>query len=64
MFSAWDFDSWIASVGIVLLLGSIITGFGWLVTLLLSWIWGEEPEVAASPRMKEPAKETPIRKAA
>lgn len=64
MFSAWDFDSWIASVGIVLLLGSIITGFGWVVTLLLSWIWGEEPEVAASPRMKESAKETPIRKAA
>ena len=64
MFSAWDFEGWIASVGVVLFLGSIITGFGWLVTLLLSWIWGEEPEVAAAPPMKEPAKETPIRKAA
>jgi len=64
MFSAWDFDSWIASIGVVLLLGSIITGFGWLVTLLLAWIWGEEPEAAAQPRMQESAKEAPIRKAA
>jgi hypothetical protein len=64
MFSAWDFDSWIASVGVVLLLGSIITGFGWLVTLLLSRIWGEEPEVAAAPHMKERATEAPVRKAA
>lgn len=64
MFSAWDFNSWIASVGIVLLLGSIITGFGWVVTLLLAWIWGEEPGVTAAPHMKEPAKEAQIRRAA
>ena len=64
MFSAWDFNSWIASVGIVLLLGSIIIGFGWVVTLLLSWIWGEEPGVTAAPHMKEPAKEAQIRRAA
>jgi len=64
MFSAWDFNSWIASIGIVLLLGSIITGFGWVVTLLLSWIWGEEPEVSTPHQMKESAKATPMRKAA
>ena len=64
MFSAWDFNSWIASVGVVLLLGSSITGFGWLVTLLLSRIWGEEPEVAAAPHMQEPAKADQMRRAA
>lgn len=64
MFSAWDFQSWIASVGVVLLMGTLITGFGWLVTLLVSWIWGEEPEVVSSPRMKGTAQESPIRRAA
>lgn len=64
MFSAWDFHSWIASAGVVLVLGGIIIGFGWLVTLLLSWIWGEEPEVAIPTHMKESAKAAPMRKAA
>ena len=64
MFSAWDFHGWIASAGVVLVLGSIIIGFGWLVTLLLSWIWGEESEVATPSHMKESAKAAPMRKAA
>jgi hypothetical protein len=64
MFSAWNFHSWITSVGAVLFMCSLITGFGLLVTLLISRIWGEEGEVAAAPRVSGTAKKSPIREAA
>lgn len=64
MFSAWDFHSWIASVGVVLFMLSFLTGFGALVSALISRIWGEEGDVAASPHLSSTAKEPPIRKAA
>jgi hypothetical protein len=40
MFSAWDFNSWIFSIGVMLFVLSILTGFGALVSALTSWIWG------------------------
>lgn len=64
MFSAWDFNSWIVSVGVVLFMLSLLTGFGALVSALMSRIWGEERDVAATPRMSSTAKEPPARKAA
>ena len=64
MFSAWDFNGWIVSVGVVLFMLSILTGFGALVSALMSRIWGEEPDVAETPRMSSTAKEPSIRKAA
>lgn len=63
MFSAWDFNSWIASVGVVLFMGSLITGLGVLVTVLISRIWGEERDVAVTPHLSSTAKEPPLRKA-
>lgn len=64
MFSAWDFNSWIASVGVVLFMLSFLTGFGALVTALISRIWGEERDVAATSQPSSTAKEPPSRKAA
>lgn len=64
MFSAWDFNGWIVSVGVVLFMLSLLTGFGALVSALLSRIWGEEPDVAATPHTSSTAKEPPTRKAA
>jgi hypothetical protein len=43
---------------------SILTGIGALVSLLMSQIWGEERNDAATARMSGTAKEPPIRKAA
>lgn len=64
MFSAWDFNSWIASVGVVLFIVSLLTGFGALVNALMSRIWGEEPDAIVTPRMNGSAKESSTRKAA
>lgn len=64
MFSAWDFHSWIASVGVVLFMGSLITGFSALLSALICWIWGAERDVVETPRMTRPVKEPPLRKAA
>lgn len=64
MFSAWDFNSWIVSIGIVLFMVGLLTGFGVLVNALLSRIWGEDRDVAATPPLSSTAKEPPIRKAA
>jgi hypothetical protein len=64
MFSAWDFHGWLISVGVLLFMLSVFTGFGAFVSALMSWIWREEPEVAAPPQMKNAAKEPPFRKAA
>ncbi len=64
MFSAWDFNSWIASVGVALFMVSLLTGSGVLVSALMSRIWGEESDMAATPLMGETTREHPIRKAA
>ena len=64
MFSAWDFNSWIVSIGIVLFMIGLLTGFGVLVNALMSRIWGEDRDVAATPPLSSTAKEPPIRKAA
>jgi hypothetical protein len=64
MFSAWDFNRWIVSIGVVLFMVGLLTGFGALVNALMSRIWGEEADVAASPPLSSTAKEPPIRKAA
>ena len=58
------FDTWIFSVGAMLFMLSILTGIGALVSLLMSRIWGEERDDAATARMNRTAKEPPFRKAA
>ena len=64
MFTAWDLDSWGFSVVVMLFILSILTGFGALVSVLMSRIWGEERDDAATAHMSRTAKEPPIRKAA
>lgn len=64
MFSAWDFNSWIASVGVLLVIVSLLTGFGALVNAVMARIWADENEAAATTSTSEPTKEDPIRKAA
>jgi len=64
MFSAWDFDSWIFSIGIVLFMLSLLTGFSALVSVLMSRIWGETTDDAAIARTSRTPEEPPFRKAA
>jgi len=61
MFSAWDFRSWIVSVGVMLFILSLLTGFGAFVSVLMSRIWGEATDNAATGRMSRTKKEPPIR---
>jgi hypothetical protein len=64
MFSAWDFNSWIASVGVLLVIISFFAGFGALVNVLMTWIWDDEKKATATTPTSEPHKEDPTRKAA
>lgn len=64
MFSAWDPNSWIASLVIVLFMGGLITGFSALLGALICRIWGAEHDVGETPPMTRPMKEAPIREAA
>jgi hypothetical protein len=64
MFSAWDFDSWIFSIGIALFMLSLLTGFSALVSALMCRIWGEVRDDAATAHMSRTPKEPPFRKAA
>lgn len=64
MFSAWDFNGWLISIGVVLFMLSVFAGFGALVNALTSRVWGEERESAATPEPGSTAKELPVRKAA
>ena len=64
MFSAWDFNSWISSLGVVLVMLFLLTGFSALVSALMTRIWGEVRDDAAIARMSRTPKEPPIRKAA
>jgi len=64
MFSAWDFHSWVFSIGIVLFMLTLLTGFSALVSVLMSRIWGGVRDDAAIARMSRTPKEPPIRNAA
>jgi len=64
MFSAWDFNSWISSIGVVLVMLFLLTGFSALVSALMTRIWGEVRDDAAIARMSRTQKDPPIRKAA
>ena len=64
MFTGWDLDSWGFSVVVMLFILGILTAFGALVSVLMSRIWGEERDDAATAHMSRTAKEPPIRKAA
>lgn len=64
MFSAWDFNSWIVSVGVLLVIVCFLTGLGALVNALMVWIWDDEKQATALPPTSEPQKEGPARKAA
>jgi len=58
------FDTWIFSFGLMLFMLSILTGFGAFVYALMSRIWGEATDNAATARMGRTTKEPPIRKVA
>ncbi len=60
MFSAWDFSSWIASLGVVLFMRGFLTGFGAIVNALMSRIVGDERNVAATTHVSSTPKEPPI----
>ncbi|HEV8328282.1 MAG TPA: hypothetical protein VGQ08_12435 [Nitrospiraceae bacterium] len=64
MFSTWDFNTWIFSIGVMLFILSLLTGVGALVSLLMSRIWGEARDDATIALMGGTEKEPPIRKAA
>ncbi|HSB44889.1 MAG TPA: hypothetical protein VLD60_07755 [Nitrospira sp.] len=64
MFSAWDFNKWMISAGIVLLLASLIAFFAAVVTEIIIRIWGEERGVVPPLRMSEAEQKAPSRKAA
>ena len=64
MFSEWDFNSWIFSIGLMLFMLSLLTGFGAFVSALMSRTWGEGRDDAATARMSRTPKEPSIRKAA
>jgi hypothetical protein len=58
------FDTWIFSVGVMLFILSLLTGFGAFVRVLMSRIWGEVTDNTATARMSRTTKEPPIRKVA
>jgi hypothetical protein len=58
------FDTWIFSFGLMLFMLSMLTGIGAFVYALMSRIWGETRDDAATVRMGWTEKEPPIRKAA
>jgi len=58
------FDTWIFSVGAMLFILSILTGFGALVNVLMSRIWVDTTDDAATAHMSRTPKEPPFRKAA
>ena len=64
MFSAWDFNKWMISAGIVLLLGSLIAFFAAVVSAIIIRIWGEGRGVVPPLRMSEAEQKAPSRKAA
>ena len=64
MFSAWDFHSWIASVGAVLFMGILVIGFSAFVGALISLMLGEERDAAETSSMSRSAKGPSFREAA
>jgi Na+-transporting methylmalonyl-CoA/oxaloacetate decarboxylase gamma subunit len=64
MFSAWDFNSWVISIGVMLFVLSLLVGLSALMGALVFRIWGEEHDDAAIPCTNRTTKEPPIHKAA
>ena len=64
MLSAWDFNRWIFSIGVVLIILTLFMGFSALVSELMGRIWGEVRDDAATARKSKTPKEPPFRKAA
>jgi hypothetical protein len=64
MFSAWDFNKWMTSVGAVLFLVGLIAFFATIVNWIIAWIWGEERGLVAPPRTSGAEQKAPSRKAA
>lgn len=64
MFSAWDFNKWITSAGILLFLVSLIAFFAAAVSGIVIRILEEERGVVPPPRMSEAEQKAPSRKAA
>ena len=62
MFSAWNRNNWIASLGVLLFIGSLLTGFGTIVTVLRSSVWGRRLDFAEAPPSRPETKD--IRRAA
>ena len=58
------FDTWIFSFGLMMFILSMLTGFGALVSVLMSRIWGEATDNAATARINRKPEDPPIRKAA
>jgi hypothetical protein len=63
MFSAWDFNTWVFSVGAVLFMLGFLTGFSALASILMSRMWGDAYDDAAILRLWRRTKEVPIRHA-
>jgi hypothetical protein len=61
MFSAWDFNSWFFSIGAVLFMLGFLTGFSALASILMSRMWGDACEDAATVHLWRTTKEVPIR---
>jgi len=61
MFSAWDFNSWFFSIGAVLFMLGFLTGFSALASVLMSRMWGDACDDAATVRLWRTTKEVPIR---
>ena len=61
MFSAWDFNSWLFSIGAVLFMLGFLTGFSALASALMSRMLGDACADAATIRLCRTTKEVPIR---
>ena len=61
MFSLWDFDSWLFSIGAVLFILGFLTGCSAFTSILMSRMWGDVCEDAATDRLWRTMKEVSIR---
>lgn len=62
MFSAWDLNSWLLSIGAELFMLGLLTGFSALATALMFRMWGEACCDAATVRVCRTAEKLPVRK--
>ena len=64
MFSAWDWNSWLLSVGFELFIFGLLTSFSATMTAIMFRMWGETCCDTATIRLRRTVKEPPIRKSA